>query len=366
MRPGHFEALRPVCPVCRPADAGGDPLRLAHIEREEGGHILEGALHCSNVNCLREFPIIDGIPIIVVNIRHYITDQILAIYGRSDLSDFTESILGDCCGPNSGFDQTRQHLSSYAWDHYGDLDPAEPNGSDEPGSVARILRTGCDLAGVRRESASPNGVKPVALDLGCSVGRSTFELAAMTGGLVVGVDLHFAKLRVAAGVLRDGKVRYPRRETGLVYRRHEFAVKLPAAEAVDFWACDAAALPFAPATFGTAAALNLLDCVASPRDLLVSLGRVMKPDAKAVLACPYDWSPTATAVESWLGGHSQRGKPGGSPEAILRDLLTPEAHPGSINTLRLVAEREDLPWHVRLHDRSTMKYRVHLVVAERN
>jgi hypothetical protein len=33
--------------------------------------------------------------------------------------------------------------------------------------------------------------------------------------------------------------------------------------------------------------------------------------------------------------------------------------------LRLIAEQANQPWHVRLHARSTMTYRVHLVAAER-
>jgi hypothetical protein len=46
-------------------------------------------------------------------------------------------------------------------------------------------------------------------------------------------------------------------------------------------------------------------------------------------------------------------------------MLTPGEHPNSLNSLRLVAERDGLPWHVRLHDRSTMTYKGHLVVAEK-
>src|SRR5205823_5523693 len=110
------------------------------------GHILEGALHCTNENCLREYPIVDGIPLIVTNIRQYVADHILAIYGRRDLSDFLESMLGDCCGPGSVFDQTRQQLSSYAWDHYADLDPNEPEGEPRPGSMLRTLQVGRPLA----------------------------------------------------------------------------------------------------------------------------------------------------------------------------------------------------------------------------
>ena len=357
MRLEHFETLRPVCPVCRTSPEAGVALRLAQVVREERGHIIEGALNCTNLLCLREFPILDGIPLLVTNIRQYIADNILPIYARRDLSDFTESVLGDCCGTGSYFDVGRQHLSSYAWDHYGDLDPQLSSEEPRPGSMNKALKLGLDLAG-------PRLAGPV-LDAGCSVGRSTFTLAEGGQNLVLGVDLNFGMLRMAAEILRQGIVRYPLRRTGLVYQRHEFPVALPNREKVDFWACDAAALPFTPATFSLATNMNLLDCVYAPREMLAAMGRVLRFEGQLILTCPYDWSTTATPVEAWLGGHSQRSPQAGASEAVLRSLLQPNAHPNSIQILKLVAERENLTWHVRLHDRSTMTYKLHLVVAER-
>jgi hypothetical protein len=92
---------------------------------------------------------------------------------------------------------------------------------------------------------------------------------------------------------------------------------------------------------------------------------VLKPHGKVVLTCPYDWSAGATPPEAWLGGHSQRSPFAGSCEAVLRNLLTPGASPASLGTLEMVSERDNLPWHVRLHERSTVAYKVHLVVAKR-
>ena len=357
MRRRHFETLRPVCPVCRVANETGSPLHIAQVAQEEEDHILQGVLHCRNEDCLREFPIVDGIPLIVANIRQYVADNILSIYARRDLSDFTESILGDCCGSGSLFDTTRQYSSSYAWDHYGDLDPEKPINDPQPGSMLRTLELGRELAG-------PAPAGPI-IDVGCSVGRSSFALAEGGTELVLGVDLNFAMLRLAAEVLRHGTVRYPLRRAGLVYQRREFPALFAQRDRVDFWACDAAALPFAPGTFSLAVSMNLLDCVYAPKELLASIGRVLEEGGKVVLTCPYDWSPSATPVEAWLGGHSQRSPMAGACEVVLRTLLTPGAHPNSLNTLKLLVERENLPWQVRLHDRSTMTYNLHLVVAER-
>jgi SAM-dependent methyltransferase/uncharacterized protein YbaR (Trm112 family) len=361
LRRSHLEALAPRCPVCR-ARGAESPLALTAVYREEGReageHVVEGALRCADPGCLSEFPILDGIPLLVPNLRAYVAGAIDQLQARADLAPETESLLGDCCGPGSSYDVTRQHLSTYAWDHYGDLDPDEVP-ADSPGSILRLLERARKLAG-----DLPAG--PV-LDLGCGPGRTTFALAnqGVAGCQALGVDLGFPLLRLAAGVLRHGRVRYPRRRVGLVYDRRDFPARLDGGERVDFWAADATSLPFPDGAFAAILALNILDCVRSPHDLLAALPRLLAPGGRAVLTCPYDWSPGATPVEAWIGGHSQRGLSGGASEPALRALLTPGAHPAAIQGLKIVAEERSLPWRVRLHDRSAVEYQVDLVVVER-
>src|SRR5690606_26253462 len=126
--------------------------------------------------------------------------------------------------------------------------------------VVDVLERGLELAGPLPEGST--------LDVGCSMGRPAFELAERRAGLVLGVDLNFAMLRVASRALREGVARYPRRRVGLVYDRREVPLSFPGAERVDFWACDALALPFADDTFALATSFNVLDCVVDPRDHL--------------------------------------------------------------------------------------------------
>jgi SAM-dependent methyltransferase/uncharacterized protein YbaR (Trm112 family) len=353
----HFEAIAPICAVCRQKEGADHPLRVGLVVRERGGDILEGVLLCSN--CGREYPIIDGIPVLVPALRAYIAQHIFPIMRRDDLSSPMESILGDCCGPGSAFDQTRQHLSSYAFGHYSDLDPEEAPGGEAPRPpLLALLDEGLALSGGTRPALGP------ILDAGCSVGRASFELAGRFQALVLGVDMSFSMLRLASRALREGEVRYDRRRVGLVYDRRSFPVRFERAEDVDFWACDAQALPFPARSFSLAASLNLLDCVASPYEHLLSLSRVLREGARAVLASPYDWSPSATPIEGWVGGHSQRGPERGASEASLRALLSPGQHPAAIGGLSLVAESPSRPWLVRVHDRSVMQYSAHIVVAE--
>jgi len=342
--------------VCNSADAGRQsPLEIAMVLREEGDQIVEGILQCSNSGCRREYPVMDGIPLIIGAIRRYVTDNILSVYARDDLTPEVESLLGDCCGADSPLDATRQQLSSYAWDHYADLDPDEPSGEPRPGAILRLLERG--LA----PPTSP--VEGPVLDLGCSVGRSAFALAEHTGQLVLGVDMNFAMLRVAGRVLRTQRVDYPRRRAGVVYDRRVFPAHFENSENVDFWACDCQTLPLPEGSFGTAVGINLLDSVQAPVELIRSLAHVLCRGGQAILACPYDWSGAVTPIENWLGGHSQRGPARGDAAAVLRDLLASADFPDRRRRLEKVHEIDHLPWQVRLHDRSVVQYAVHLIVA---
>lgn len=343
MRRAHLERLRPVCPVCR-KNGLEMPLETA-----------AGMLRCSRAGCQREYPVIDGIPFLIGPLRGWVGNHLLQLLARDDLPEDLESLLGDCAGPNSTFDSTRQHLSIYGRSHYGDLDPEEdPAGS---GRVVDLLETALERVG-----PAPDGP---ALDAGCAVGRTTFEIAARTGRLTVGLDLHAAMLRLAARVLATGRVRYPRRRVGLAYDRREFPVDLGDAGQVDFWGGDATDLPFADETFALVVSLNVLDCVTSPRDHLAEVARVLTPGGRAVFTTPWDWSPNATPVEAWLGGHSQRGSGQGESAPVLEALLTPGAHPASVEGLAIVATEPALPWRLATHDRSTTEYAVHLVAVEK-
>ena len=299
-----------------------------------------------------EYPIIDGIPYLVPELRSFISTSLEHTYMRHDLPGAIESLLGDCAGPGTVLDATRQYLSSYTWDHYGEFDP-----DDSKDSSSLI---GC-LDACWSHMTIGNGV---VVDIGASVGRSTFELASRTDGLVLGIDMNIAMLRLASRVLREGRVRYPRRRVGVVYDWRDFEVSFASADRVDFWACDATVLPMCAESVGAIVGLNVLDTVRSPVHLLESADRLIAKGGSLALSAPYDWAPTATPFEGWIGGHSQRGPTGGAVEPLLRSLLTPGTHPQATRRLALAHEVSDVPWEVRLHDRSTMHYSSHAVVAQ--
>jgi SAM-dependent methyltransferase/uncharacterized protein YbaR (Trm112 family) len=350
VRLSHLESLRPICPRCKTGS-----IELLSSIRQEAGDVTEGLLACSAPGCRQDYPIVDGIPILVRDLSTMVANQILAILGRSDLSEQVLGRIAEHAGASGILDSSRQHVSTYASSHWDDLDRSAPAAGPAP--VVAIVDRGLErLAATGARPAGP------VLDVGCSAGRATFHLAELTGGLAVGVDLSFNMLRVARAALAR-RVTYRRRISGLAYEERSFEVALPGRERVDFWCADALALPFREATFGLAASINFIDCVAAPLDHLRSLGEVVQPGGAVLLSTPFDWAPGATPVEAWLGGRSSHGPSRG--EDALRAILSGD-HPSSLLGLRLLDEVRGLEWPLRLHERSTARYLVDLYVLTRS
>lgn len=174
-----------------------------------------------------------------------------------------------------------------------------------------------------------------ALDLGCAVGRSTFELARHCGR-VVGIDaaprfIAAAKEMQAAGgmeirVLMEGnwfETRRIRRPDGVDPARVEFEVG------------DALALRPDLGRFDLVLAANLLDRLPRPAAFLKACEGLVKPGGQLVLTSPYTWLEEYTEEKEWLSGRDR------SASANLAGLL-----PG----FRL-AGRQDMPFLIREHRR---------------
>jgi SAM-dependent methyltransferase/uncharacterized protein YbaR (Trm112 family) len=332
-------------------------LEVATVEEQQSDDVISGIIRCGN--CGAEYPVIDGLPILVPDVRRYIQDNLFYLLARTDLPPAVESLIGDAAGPGSMFDSARQHLSSYVWDHWGEFDPDErapESVTARPGAIARALRSVMAMAA----DDLPQG--PI-LDIGCGAGRSVRELVAGGKRMVLGIDLGASLARTARRALIGGQVDYGRRRIGLTYDRRRFNVPQTPTGRADIWICDISCLPFADETFALTVGMNVLDCLGDPRGGLIEMDRVIAKGGELLLTVPFDWSPAVTPVEGWIGGHSQRGPHQGSGEAILDHLLTDG--PMAAGTLRRKSSTTEIPWHVRLHERSCMNYQTYGIAARR-
>ena len=343
MKYQHFQTLKPLCPACVTHHRQEEPLQLGKVVHATEHEVLEGTLVCGRPECGSVYPIIDGIPILVADLAHYLNQHAHEILWRNDLDHVLQSCIGDALGAGVVFDNNRHYLSAYVDGHYRDMDPLLAELSAE----APVMRFLAD------DLESAPGPK---LDVGCSVGRITFELGIRAPSeTVLGIDLNFTMLRFARRLTQSEAVPYPRKRVGVVYDHH--AISYPAshgASNVDFWACDACALPFSEESFGQVTSLNVLDCVPSPTQHLQEILRLLRPEGRALLSTPFDWSAPVTPMHAWLGGHSQHNEwHGESSEILFETLGLLKDHEESHFEIQ---SKRDIPWEVRIHQRNTALY----------
>ncbi len=349
MRQAHFEAFQPVCPAClrRGLEA---PLRLDAGAQEDARGIHAGVLRCTAPDCSQAYPILDGAPILVPDLPAWLASNGHLLLQRHALPDPVEDLIAAALGPDAAYNVIRHQQASYAHDHYGDLTGSGDQGTSglgaAPGAVRRCLATA--LARL----PAPHG--PV-LDIGCAVGRTSFDLAAATGGLVLGIDLNWPLLTIGRGLIDQGELSYPHRRLGLHFERRRQAVSLPGAERVDFWVADALALPFRGASMAMGMAMNVLDCVSDPARLLWEMTRVLAAGGGAAVVTPFDWASHATPPGAWIDGPVALA-------ALLAQVNTGTERSG-LGALLPTGPGVEVDWQVRLHDRASMQYAAHMLTA---
>jgi len=172
-----------------------------------------------------------------------------------------------------------------------------------------------------------------ALDLGCAVGRSAFELSRSCHE-VVGIDYSRSFIAAAESLRTAGRLDYSCREEGA--RTRTLAATLPEGSRpgrVSFEQGDAMHLREDVSTFDLVHAANLLCRLTDPGLLLRRFPSLVRPGGLLILTTPCTWLEEFTPQDHW---------PSGSTFDWLQAALTPYF------TLQSQA---DLPFLIREHAR---------------
>ncbi|NES76899.1 MULTISPECIES: 5-histidylcysteine sulfoxide synthase [unclassified Okeania] len=209
-----------------------------------------------------------------------------------------------------------------------------------PQRIAQLTLETADRLGIKKDRA---------IDVGCSVGGSTFELARGCES-VLGIDLSVTFIEAAETLRRKGRLAYSRRDEGENTSQAE--VCLPEdldRRIVNFRRADACALPPELVGFDVVLAANLICRLPSPRGFLGRLcgaRGLVRPGGLLVLATPFTWDERFTPRDAWLGGHDGE------------DSLT--VLQGELNQDFELLDTQDMPFLIREHARK-FQYVVSLV-----
>ena len=202
--------------------------------------------------------------------------------------------------------ETERLLDEYLLFHYGSAEESLTHAAGPSDALGFAVRSV-----VENVPAAP---RERALDLGCAVGRSAFEMARFCAR-VVGIDFSHAFIRAAQVLQRGRELPYRRHDEG-----HLFATLVARApegtplDRVQFEQGDALDLRADLGAFDLVHAANLLCRLAEPARLLARLEALVRPGGSLILTTPCTWLEEFTPPRHW---------PRGSTLEWLRDHLDP-------------------------------------------
>ncbi len=248
--------------------------------------------------------------------------------------------------------ETERLLHEYLLFHYGAADEVLPWPQGPHDALNFPARTVSELVQVEaapsplvRCHPAPPPDDLTALDLGCAVGRSAFELAAHCAS-VLGIDYSQSFIQAATALRDNGR---------LPYRRHEEATRCTEAAAIvpphlprertTFEQGDAMNLRADLGAFDIVHAANLLCRLSDPLRCLQRLPDLVKPGGQLLLTTPCTWLEEFTPRDAWPAA--------GDTFAWLQHHLTPHF---------VLEHRQDMPFLIREHAR---KYQWSVALATR-
>jgi len=232
--------------------------------------------------------------------------------------------------------ETDKLLAEYLLFHYGAPEEVMPYGFGPREALGYPQRCVSECLDGK---ALPQNAR--ALDLGCAVGRSTFELARFCEE-VVGIDYSARFIEAAQALQADGALAYRRADEGRLGTECR-AVAPPGIERarVRFETGDAMDLRGDLGSFDAVLMANLIDRLWTPRLCLARLPSLVKTGGQLILTSPYTWLEEFTPLAHWLGGFERDGKAVATLDG-LRAALEPH--------FEFVAAK-DLPFLIREHAR---------------
>ncbi|QBG48052.1 5-histidylcysteine sulfoxide synthase [Verrucomicrobia bacterium S94] len=192
--------------------------------------------------------------------------------------------------------ETDALVSQYCEFHYGDVCFGIPN---FPKAIAQIAL----------EVAEAKGK---ALDIGCSVGRTAFEIADFFEE-VDALDFSARFVQVGARMQAKGRIRYERQEEGELVTFQERTLEELGLTGdysnIHFLQQDATNMKPIFSGYDLVIAANLIDRLNDPARFLREIPNRMNPGGMLLIASPYTWLENFTPKRNWLGGFKKDGEP---------------------------------------------------------
>ena len=180
-----------------------------------------------------------------------------------------------------------------------------------------------------------------ALDLGCAVGRASFELSKICSE-VVGVDYSSSFIRAAKNIQEQGSITATCAVEGIVSR--DLQLSLPEGvfpQRISFETGDAMKLRKDIGQYDVVVLSNLVDRLRDPLACLNQLSAITKSNAQLIIVSPYTWLEEYTPQNNWLGGRLSNE----------RELHTLDSLTQALQKSFSLSNVKDIPFLIKEHSR---------------
>ena len=212
---------------------------------------------------------------------------------------------------NDNVYETDEQISQYCEFHYGEENFCVKN---FPKNSVDVLRP--YLKDIKTSKA---------MDLGCSVGRSTYELASIFDE-VLGIDFSANFINVGIKLKKYENLTYKLATEGDLFDEKTVSLKDfgldEVKEKVTFMQGDACNLKDIYTGYDLIFCSNLIDRLYYPQKFLDDVPNRINAGGLLVLLSPYTWLEDYTPKENWLGGYIEDNKEIKTLDTLKRNLET--------------------------------------------
>nr|XP_039263367.1 uncharacterized protein LOC120339330 isoform X1 [Styela clava] len=195
--------------------------------------------------------------------------------------------------------ETKKILNEYMMFHYGDRETickhvsAPLDGYDFPVRCAQLCVKHFDRSACSNDKC---------LEIGCAVGRSTFELAR-TFKRAVGLDYSHAFLGTCEVLSKIKRLEYEAIVEGHLTTKHVAVIPTDIdTSRCSFMRGDACNLPSTLGQFGCVLAANVICRLPDPTKFILHLKNIVAKGGICVITSPYTFLTVFTSKDKWLGG----------------------------------------------------------------
>lgn len=293
------------------------------INPDINGEILEGFLYCPK--CEIRYPIISGIAIIVKDLTNYASAR-PDIFGKwytechsQEMKEFLKVMSTKIKTPSvidDRYESYGRYFQTYKWLHNENFESDKflhlLRWKIKPSDIYRKLTTGINF--------NPEGI---ALDLGCALGLSTYELSKKFS-FAFGVDASYSFILEA---------KRKSLEAGVTN--------------TEFFVADILDLPFNSQRFDLVFGLNILEFMPL-EELIPAVHNLLKPNCLFVTTTPYDYNREIV--------HNPNLN-----DQVLRSKLEKMGFEITIKTKK----ESYIPWILKINERTYLFYFLDLIEAHK-